>query len=165
MTKPRVVHLESLNALRDAAEAWDDLWRRSDATLPSLRAELLAQWIEHFAKPDDFHAIVVEKDGLWMAALPLVRRKIGRLLTAATMPCNEWAASGELLLDASEGKAFSPDADQTTTSEQANESDSPTLAALAEAIRRMPWPLLWLDEVVLNSPAGGGCGGRFPMPG
>ena len=107
MTHPRIIHLDSLKALRDAAEAWDDLWRRSDATLPTLRAELLAQWVEHFARPGDFHAVAVEVSGLWVAALPLVRRKIGRVLTVAAMPCNEWASCGELLWDASEGQAVS----------------------------------------------------------
>ena len=96
-----IVHLDSLDALRATAEAWDDLWRRSDATLPSLRAELLAQWVEHFARPEDFHAVAVEAEGRLVAALPLVRRKIAGLLDAGTMPCNEWSASGDLLLDSS----------------------------------------------------------------
>ena len=126
-----VVHLDSLDALRATAEAWDDLWQRSDATLPSLRAESLAQWVEHFARPEDFHAVAVEAEGRLVAALPLVRRKIAGLFDAGTMPCNEWSASGDLLLD-----PFFPS----------------VLDAMAGAIRDVPWPLLWLDEAVLEAP-------------
>jgi CelD/BcsL family acetyltransferase involved in cellulose biosynthesis len=133
VTDVRTVHLDSLDALRATAEAWDELWRRSDATLPSLRAELLAQWVEHFARPDDFHALAVEADGRLVAALPLVRRRIAGLFEAGTMPCNEWSASGDLLLDSGVERAR-------------------VLDALAAAIREMPWPLLWLDEAALDAP-------------
>lgn len=128
----RIVHLDSLIALRSAAEAWDDLWRRSTATLPSLRAELLAQWVEQFARPEQFHAIAVEAEGRLVAALPLAPRRIGRVLPVAAMPCNEWSSSGELLWDASAAPA--------------------AIDALAAAICDMPWPLLWLDEAVLDAP-------------
>ena len=154
MTQPRIVHLDSLKALRDAAEAWDDLWRRSDATLPTLRAELLAQWVEQFARHGDFHAIAVELNGLWVAALPLVRRKIGRLLPAAAMPCNEWSTAGDFLWDASMGETLLSLPEQTGMSAPLDLEMPvpPVLAALAEAIREMPWPLLWLDEVELDAP-------------
>ena len=115
------------------AATWDDLWQRSDVTLPSLRAELLAQWIEQFAASEAFHAIGVEADGRLVAALPLVRRKVAGLFTAATMPCNPWSASGDLLLDGT----FDADS---------------ALDALAGAIRELPWPLVWLDEAVLDAP-------------
>jgi CelD/BcsL family acetyltransferase involved in cellulose biosynthesis len=128
-----IVHLDSLAALRDRTAAWDDLWQRSDVTLPALRAELLAQWVEQFARSDDFHAIGVEADGRLLAALPLVRRKVARMFDAAAMPCNEWSSSGDLLLDA-------------TTDNDA------TLDALTAAIGELPWPLLWLDEAVLDAP-------------
>jgi hypothetical protein len=133
VTQPRTIHLDSIDALRDRAEAWDDLWQRSDATLPALRAELLAQWVEQFARSDDFHAIGVEADGRLLAALPLVRRKVARVLDAAAMPCNEWSSSGDLLLDA-------------TTDGDA------VFDAMATAIGELPWPLLWLDEAVLDAP-------------
>jgi hypothetical protein len=107
---------------------------------------LLAQWVEHFARPDDFHALAVEAQGRLVAALPLVRRKIARLLNAGTMPCNEWSASGDLLLDSSVEQAFLPAPGQTIM------SIPPVLDALAAAIREMPWPLLWLDEAVLSAP-------------
>jgi CelD/BcsL family acetyltransferase involved in cellulose biosynthesis len=51
------------------------------------------------------------------------------------MPCNEWSASGDLLLDATD--------EGTSTS---------ALHALATAVSRLPWPLLWLDEAVLDAP-------------
>ena len=98
-SKPQVIHLRSLEELRAAASDWDDLWRRSEVTFPTMRAELLAQWIEHFAAGAEFHAIAVQQEGRWVAALPIVRRKIGRLINAGVLPCNEWSSSGECLLD------------------------------------------------------------------
>ena len=82
-------------------------------------------------RPEDFHAVAVEAEGRLVAALPLVRRKIAGLFDAGTMPCNEWSASGDLLLD-----PFFPS----------------VLDAMAGAIRDVPWPLLWLDEAVLEAP-------------
>ncbi len=146
MTRLRIVHLDSLAALRAAAEAWDDLWRRSAVTLPTLRAELVAQWVEQFARPDRFHAIAIESEGRLVAALPLVRRKLGCLLNVAAMPCNEWSSSGELLLDRVVEQASLPGPGRTEI------SVPPVLEALAAAIRAMPWPLLWLDEAVLDAP-------------
>ena len=83
--------------------------------------------------PTSFHAIGVEAEGRLLAALPLVRRKVARVLDAAAMPCNEWSSSGDLLLDA------------------AADGDA-TLDVLAAAIGELPWPLLWLDEAVLDAP-------------
>ncbi len=133
MTQLRIVHFDSLAALRDNAAAWDDLWQRSDVTLPSLRAELLAQWVEQFAAPERFHAIAVADDSRLSAALPLVERKVARWLPAAAMPCSEWSSSGDLLLD--------PTADADAV-----------LDELAGGIGQSPWPLLWLDEAVLDAP-------------
>ncbi len=78
-----------------------------------------------------------------MAALPLVRRRLGRLLNIAAMPCNEWSSSGELLLDATVEQASLP---------APKPAGMPALQALAAAIRELPWPLLWLDEAVLDAP-------------
>ena len=73
MDSLRIVHFESLTALRGAAESWDDLWQQSDATLPTLRAKLIVQWVEHFAKAEDFYALAVESAGrlLAVAGLPI----------------------------------------------------------------------------------------------
>ena len=128
----RTLHFDSLAGLRSAAGAWDDLWQRSDVTLPTLRAELIAQWIEHFARPADFDALAVECDGRLVAALPLWRRRVGRVLGAAAMPCNEWSSNGELLLSA-------PPVVEV-------------LDALVAALRETSWQLLWLDEAVLDAP-------------
>ncbi len=97
----RVVHLRSLEALRTAHSDWDDLWRRSEVTFPTMRAELIAQWVEHFASGAEFHALAVEHHGRWAAALPMLRKKIGPLIVAGVLPCNQWSSSGEFLLDLS----------------------------------------------------------------
>ncbi len=69
--------IDTLDAFRPAAEAWDDLWRRSGVALPTKRAPLLIQWIERFAPHAPFVALVVEENGRWLAALPLVGRRLG----------------------------------------------------------------------------------------
>jgi len=133
VTRLSLVQIDCLADLRAAAPAWDDLWWRSDATLPTLRAELLAQWIEHFAPRADFRALVVVDQGQWVAALPLVRRTVARLFPAGTLPSNEWTGSGDLLL----------------------QPDAPTdavLDLLVSAVRELPWPLLWLDGAALDAP-------------
>jgi hypothetical protein len=133
MSAPRIIHLHSVGELRDVADLWDDLWLRSEVTFPTMRAELLAQWMEQFAAGSRFHAIVVEHDGRWVAALPLLRRKIGRLIDADALPCNEWSSSGEFMLD--------PSAD-----------DDRIMDAFFDAIARCGRSLLWLDEAILEAP-------------
>ncbi|MGA2797885.1 MAG: GNAT family N-acetyltransferase [Thermoguttaceae bacterium] len=130
--KPRVIHLRSLEELRAAASDWDDLWRRSEVTFPTMRAELLAQWLEHFAADAEFHAIAVQQDGRWVAALPIVRRRIGRIIPAGVLPCNQWSSSGECMLD------FSIDVKQVSQ-------------LLLDALRECNLPLLWLDEAILET--------------
>ena len=129
---PRVIHLRSLQELRAAAAAWDDLWQRSEVTFPTMRAELLAQWVEHFASDVQFHAIAIEQEGRWAAALPLIQRKIGRLIPSGVLPCNQWSSCGDFLLDT---------------------SNSPDQAAdlLCLTLTQCRWPLLWLDETIFPS--------------
>lgn len=133
VNRPRLVHLASIADLRAAAAAWDDLWQRSEVTMPTARAETLAQWLDQFAPQADFRALVVEDRGQWIAALPLVHRKLGRIVDAGVLPSNEWSLCGELLLD--------PGA----------EADA-ALDALVAALDELPWPLVWLDEVPLDTP-------------
>ncbi len=133
MSRPRLVHLDSVDQLRAAAPAWDDLWRRSELTLPTLRAGLVAQWVGQFAPRAEFHALAVEDQGQWVAALPLVRRKVGRVIDAGAMPTNEWSSSGDLLLDA------------TARVDTA-------LDALVAAMVELPWQLFWLEEVAIDAP-------------
>lgn len=132
MSQPRLVQIDSVATLRAAASAWDDLWRRSDVSMPTCRAELLAQWVEQFSPRAEFRALAVEDQGQWAAALPLVGCKVGRVIAAGGMPSNPWVSSGELLLD--------PAADLERV-----------LDLLVAAMRRLPWSLLWLDEAVLDA--------------
>jgi CelD/BcsL family acetyltransferase involved in cellulose biosynthesis len=124
---PGVLHITSLAELRAAASAWDDLWRRSDATLPTARAETVALFVEHFAPRGRFHALVIEERGRWMAALPLVGGRVARVLGAGKLPSNEWPGGGDLLWDLAAG------------------DPRDVGRALVEAIRSLPWPLVWLE--------------------
>lgn len=132
MGRLRLIHLLSLDELHAAAAAWDELWWRSEATIPTLRAELVAQWVRQFAPRAEFHALVVEDGGQWVAGLPLVARRLGRIVDAGIMPLNEWSSRGELLLD------------------PAAEADR-VMDALVAATAELPWQLLWLDEVALEA--------------
>ena len=80
----------------------------------------------------EFHAIAIEQNGRWVAALPMLRRKIGRLINAGVLPCNEWSSSGEFLLD------LSADVDSV-------------MELFLNAINECNWPLLWLDEAILDT--------------
>lgn len=133
MGGPSVLHVTSLDQLRGAGARWDDLWQRSDVTLPNARAELIAHWIEQFAPVHEFQALAVEEGGHWVAALPLVGSRVAGVLRAGTLPVNPWAYGGGLLLDCSADRAA-------------------VLEALVRAMRDLPWHVMWLDEVPLDSP-------------
>ncbi len=132
MASRQIIHLTNIDDLRSAAPAWDDLWWRSDVSLPTTRAELLAQWLERFAPYSDFRAFVVEEDGRWIAALPLLSRRLMGLLPVGTLPTNPWSPCGDLLLD--------PAADTAAALDE-------ILAAAASA----PWQWLWLNDAVMHS--------------
>lgn len=128
-----IAHLSSTHDLRRHAEAWDDLWQRSETASPSARAEPLALWLDHFARRSQFRAVVVAESGRFVAALPLIGRKLKRLVTVAALPQNEWSSGGDLLLDvdADAGKAC---------------------GQLLAGIEQTAWPLMWLDELPYESP-------------
>ena len=134
MNNLRTIHLASVANLRAAATAWDDLWQRSDVSLPLLRAELLAQWVEQFAPRGDFQAIVVADQSQWIAALPLVSCRAGWLVPAGGLPCNPWASCGDLLCDAA-----------------AATNDS-AMDLLAAATAELPWHFLWLNGATPEAP-------------
>lgn len=133
MNSYNIHHLTNVFDLRSAAAAWDDLWWRSEVTAPTLRAELLANWLEQFASLQDFHAVVVEESGRFQAALPLVSRRLAKILPAGSLTGNPWLPCGDLLLDSMA------------------ESDG-VLGALLSAAADLPWPLLWLNDAVIDSP-------------
>ena len=94
-----VLHLTSVTGLRSRAESWDDLWRRSEVTHPTARAELIAQWFDQFSRDTRFDALVVRQGDRFLAALPLVTRHKRRLLRCLDIPGNEWSSAGQFLLD------------------------------------------------------------------
>jgi CelD/BcsL family acetyltransferase involved in cellulose biosynthesis len=133
VSKLELLELRSIEQLRQAAPQWDDLWQRSEIAVPVVQAELLAQWLEHFAPRSSFHALIVADQGRFIAALPLRGQRRRGILPMGVLPANEWSCGGDLLLDRA------ADADQVC-------------AVLAAALNRMPWPLLWLVPAALESP-------------
>jgi CelD/BcsL family acetyltransferase involved in cellulose biosynthesis len=138
---PQFTFLTSLAELREAAPAWDDLWQRSDCTSPLARADMVAHWLEHFAPSARIRVAVVEENGRWLAALPLVERKARGVLRAGALPCNEWPSGATLLWDVcrtgiSQKMEVFP-AEAGTTS-----------AAMTSAVDRLPWQLVWLEAAM-----------------
>lgn len=129
----KLLTYKSLGQLRADAQRWDDLWWRSDVTLPTARAELVAQWVEHFALRRRFAAMAVEDEGRLVAAIPFVAAEFGGMFAGA-LPKNCWSDGGELLID---GKACSDDA----------------LHCLAEGLRELPWALYTCEGVITSQPS------------
>ena len=125
--------IESTEAIRSAARAWDDLWDRSETTAPTARARLVALWVDHFRPGALFRGLTVAENGRLVAALPLVGRRFLRLIRAGTLPCNVWAASGDLLLD--------PEVDAARA-----------LDRLVSGISTLPWRCLVMEHVAYEQP-------------
>jgi CelD/BcsL family acetyltransferase involved in cellulose biosynthesis len=128
----RVIEFTSPAQLHRYADHWNSLWQRSEVTVSTVRAELLAQWVERFAPQRRFQALVVEQQGRFLAALPLVDRSLGGVLDVGGLPSNEWTHGGDLLLDPSE-------------------NGGEALDALVQSLTCLPWKLLCLDAVALES--------------
>ncbi len=128
----RLLQLTSLDAVRQHAEEWDDLWQRSDVSSPMTRAELVALWGEQFAPKAAFHALVVEDRGRWLAALPLFGNRVLRTVSAGAIPANSWVAGGSFLLDA-------------------NCHIASVMKLLVQGLFATEWQLFWLDEIQLNA--------------
>lgn len=129
----RCERLDNVGQIRAHSAAWDDLWRRSEVSLPTSRAELVAQWIEHFARNTRLGVLVVWHGATMAAALPMVARRIGRLLGVGSLTMNYWSPNGELLFDPAE------DVDAV-------------LGLLTDGLKQQPWPLAWFDMIPTESP-------------
>ena len=131
MGKLEFRRLDSIGEIRCRAAAWDRLWQRSEVSLPTARAELTAQWLEHFAQGASFCVLSVEHDGDLVGVLPLAGRKVRRVLPVADLTGNYWSFNGELLLD--------PQADRPAICDR-----------LAEAVASLAWPLLWVEMIPIE---------------
>jgi CelD/BcsL family acetyltransferase involved in cellulose biosynthesis len=123
--------LRSRAELRACAARWDDLWSRGEVALPTARAEPTCQWVEQFAPRARLAAIVVADGDDLVAALPLVGGRVGGVVPCGRLTSGEWSHCGELLLD---------DAVVGAAAEH-----------LMLGMRRLPWPLLWLEGIELTS--------------
>jgi CelD/BcsL family acetyltransferase involved in cellulose biosynthesis len=132
MSDLRIHVLDSTAALQAAAGPWDDLWQRSDAASPTSRAELIALWIDHYLPRATVRALVVEQAGRFLAALPLVGRRLKGIVRVGSLPVNTWTGCGDLLID------------PTVDSDR-------VLDRLVEGMADLPWGLLWLPRVAFDS--------------
>ena len=129
----RLQLITSTDQLRSQSAAWDQLWQRSDVSMPSARAEIVSLWVDCFAPGAVFRALVVEQQGRFVGALPLVGQRFLRTLSAGRLPCNDWAASGELLLE--------PDIDRAAI-----------LDTMIAGLAVLPWKLFVFEHVPFAEP-------------
>lgn len=132
MGEYRLVKLNDVNQLRQAAAQWDELWQRSLVQLPTLRAEPLAQWIEKFASDQELCVMILADDDRFVAALPLIERRIKGVVRAG-----EFASA----FDPRCGLLLDPGANA-----------SKVARGIATAMNEQAWRLLWLEEVEIESP-------------
>ena len=117
------------------AIAWNDLWWRSDTPWPLARAEVLPLWLEHFAPEAALRVVIVRRrSGAWAACLPLISGRVGRWFPVGRLPGNAWAGAGDLLLDPVAVK------------------EPEFWQALREALAHLPWRVLWLEDLPVESP-------------
>ena len=126
--------LTSIGEIRALAAAWDRLWQRSDVSLPTARAELAAQWLEHFAPDAAIRVLAVERNGELAAVLPLVAWRYRGVLNVGGLTGNVWSFNGEFLVDSG--------ADEAAISDL-------LARAMAELV---PWPLVWFAMIPIEAP-------------
>ena len=128
------IHLTSVDELRAAASAWDDLWWRSDVALPTVRAELLAQWVEQFKPRGGFHALVV-------ADASSVDRGAAAGLAPRGMADSGGRTAQQSLV-----------ALRRIAAGRRRPTPTPRSIVLLAAAAELPWQLLWLNEAVPEAP-------------
>ncbi len=89
----------SLNELAQHSDQWDDLWLRSESRLPSKRCAGIQLWCQTFAPNAKLKVIVVEREGTWIAGLPLLKDRSCWPLALYRLPSNHTVRSGDLLID------------------------------------------------------------------
>ncbi len=94
----------SLESLKPNAHLWNALWEASDLHSPAYRFEILELYVRQFHPNDEFLALVVESDdgeraNNWLAAIPVIIKRIAKVSVVAILPSNPWMSCGELLID------------------------------------------------------------------
>jgi len=99
MNAPGIRTITRLDEFTARGGLWNDLWTRSDVTLPTVTAGGIAGWCRTFAPDSPFLAVVLEQQNRWIGGLPLVGEKRFGLPFRWRLPSNCWSAAGDLLLD------------------------------------------------------------------
>lgn len=133
MPPSQLVTYASADALLADAAVWDDLWLRSDVTVPTVQAAHVAQWLSRFSEGGALQALAVKQDGRLVAALPLITRRLRGMVPVAALTGNEWTPAADLLLDS------------------ATDVDA-ALDLLVTGLAQLEGSLLWLDVAVISAP-------------
>ena len=92
-------YLSAPNELMAIRSQWNDLWERSFARQPTVRAEALLNWLDHFSGNREFRALCVEEHGQLVAALPLLKGRWRGVYPVYELPTSCWANSADFLID------------------------------------------------------------------
>ncbi len=133
MTTYKLLPLSGTDQLRAYAQPWNELWQRSYSAQPTVRAEGIELWCNTFGRDKPLSAFAVEQNGVFVAALPLVRGNLRGLYPVYELPSNCWASCGDLLID--------------------READVPAvLDVLLDGLVADGVSLTMFDEIALESP-------------
>ncbi len=80
------------------ARRWNELWTASTSRLPIARWEQIELWHSVFGPNQTLHALIIERDNRWVAGLPLVGKRIKKILPVWDVPYDDWTGAHELLV-------------------------------------------------------------------
>jgi hypothetical protein len=100
MFRTRII--SGLDEFRDCSADWDRLWADSNSHMALHRAQALINFVEAFAKSEDFAVVVAENARQWYTGIPLLlkRNRFGQLIGLS--PANEWSVR-DCILDVGGG--------------------------------------------------------------
>ncbi len=93
-----LISVDSTSRNPEFQQQWDRLWDESDSRLPIARWEQIELWHSVFAPNQELNALIIERDNRWVAGLPLVGKRIKKVLPVWDVPYDDWTGSHELLV-------------------------------------------------------------------
>ena len=93
-----MIDLGNSTAHHEQCDRWNDLWAASTSSLPLGRWEQIELWQETFAPNQRLRGLIIERDNRWIAALPLVSKRLLGMLPIGDVPYDDWTGSLEWIV-------------------------------------------------------------------